>query len=375
MRRASCCPALLFGVSGNVIDVWGAVFAERFFLEPIALVRLGAAQGGGGGRMSGLEEAIHDVAKLLLVISNAQAQIKDYYWKVLRPPPRKNTSVIRTVTDRKVRNTGPKCASTDRKLPSIEGKRTSTAGKRTSTGQKQGGTVGKRASATIEEERPGVVLSSSDVDACRNPEDPGQFPMWKGFSSSPGSEITHSIEYESRLTGHFNKPVYIATMTELGVQPPQKVVVKFTNRYCEAAHRLLAEHGLAPKLYYAAFESPSTGGPGMMVVVMDLIEDAKENLESGNAKQRKKLGDAMSLLHDNNFVFGDLRDPNVLLHEDDNLYLIDFDWGGVVGTVKYPVDICEDADMDWHPDVVGGGLIEVEHDKYRAKRLAAMMKG
>ncbi len=57
------------------------------------------------------------------------------------------------------------------------------------------------------------------------------------------------------------------------------------------------------------------------------------------------------------YVFGDLREPNVLLRKD-KLYILDFDWCGKINEVRYPLDICDDDEMDWHNGVGPYRLIE-----------------
>ncbi|KLO11987.1 hypothetical protein SCHPADRAFT_807966, partial [Schizopora paradoxa] len=142
------------------------------------------------------------------------------------------------------------------------------------------------------------------------------------------------------------------------------VVVKFTKRYCKEAHVLLAHHGLAPKLHYAEYE-----GPGMHIVVMDYIKDADKEHEDHSIPlmHREKLMQAINILHEKGFVFGDLRRPNVLTRGAD-LFLVDFDWCGKVGEARYPANIRME-DMNWHPEV--GPRVEMAqtHDSYRVQQL------
>lgn len=46
-----------------------------------------------------------------------------------------------------------------------------------------------------------------------------------------------------------------------------------------------------------------------------------------------------------------------MLLVDDTAVLIDFDWCGKVGEVRYPNDITLGPLMDWHDGVQRGGLI------------------
>lgn len=74
-----------------------------------------------------------------------------------------------------------------------------------------------------------------------------------------------------------------------------------------------------------------------------------------------ELRRAIDILHDNGFVHGDLRRPNVLI-QNDQVKLIDFDWSGKEGEVKYPETMS--MEHGWHPDVRRCGPIEKVHDEY-----------
>jgi hypothetical protein len=120
-------------------------------------------------------------------------------------------------------------------------------------------------------------------------------------------------------------------------QPPRDIVVKFVARYGERAHRLLANDGLAPELFYCGSPHLKDDDPSyhsLSMVVMDYIDGdtltlAKANLNEEAAKEvRLKLVRALALLHDNGLVYGDLRLPNVMITKANELKLIDFDWSG-----------------------------------------------
>ncbi|KAH7884914.1 hypothetical protein F5I97DRAFT_1779733, partial [Phlebopus sp. FC_14] len=53
------------------------------------------------------------------------------------------------------------------------------------------------------------------------------------------------------------------------------------------------------------------------------------------------LAEAIQKLHDEGFVFGDLREPNIMITNDDKpkVQLIDFNWAGKKGEARYPVSI------------------------------------
>jgi hypothetical protein len=89
------------------------------------------------------------------------------------------------------------------------------------------------------------------------------------------------------------------------------IAIKFTNSYCVDAHRLLEKEGLALRLRYfsgddAAFKKPG----GLEMVIMDFVEeDSKSHL---TPRGREDIRRAISLLHAKDYVFGDLRDANIL---------------------------------------------------------------
>lgn len=115
--------------------------------------------------------------------------------------------------------------------------------------------------------------------------------------------------------------MYIAT---LGTS--QDVVVKFTTRYNEKAHRLLADNKLAPKLHFCGRVIGD-----LYMVVMDRV-DGKSIWQlqvEGTpipAVVLEKVEEAVDRLHENHIVFGDLRDPNILYVDEHSVMLVDFDW-------------------------------------------------
>ena len=114
------------------------------------------------------------------------------------------------------------------------------------------------------------------------------------------------------------------------------VLVKFTARYSEVAHRLLANHDppLAPALYHCICVIG-----GLYMVMMEYMSNTKTlhwfftpsplpPPPSTEAVQRD-LTKALDLLHGRDLVFGDLRQLNILCSAEDNrAFLVDFDGAG-----------------------------------------------
>jgi serine/threonine protein kinase len=130
------------------------------------------------------------------------------------------------------------------------------------------------------------------------------------------------------------------------------VLVKFTEQYNDVAHRLLASHDppLAPTLYHCVRVIG-----GLHMVVMEYMPNAKmlplcfpqnhvSPLPDAKAVERD-LNKALSLLHEKNLVFGDLRPQNILYSlEGNRTFLVDFDWVGKHEEDRYPP--CLNTNLD-----------------------------
>jgi predicted Ser/Thr protein kinase len=138
----------------------------------------------------------------------------------------------------------------------------------------------------------------------------------------------------------------------------ESVVVKFSPYgYGKFAHKLLADHGMAPKLFHVEdLEN------GFTLIVMEHIADGRLLNSKLSLEQSQKLLGAIQLLHRHGFVHGDMRRPNVLWKE--NLpFIIDFDFAGLEGesTTKYPGNLNVE-DINWADGVEAGGKILQVHD-------------
>ena len=137
----------------------------------------------------------------------------------------------------------------------------------------------------------------------------------------------------------------------------KEVVVKFSQRYGIEVHRFLADKNKAPKVIH--FEKL----PGKwFVVVMEKVV-CKNDDAVACAHIHGELQTVLEELKSNNFVHGDLRKQNILLLADNTIKVVDFDWAGESGAVKYPTNL--NIECPWHPDVTPGGPILHEHDEYQ----------
>ena len=78
---------------------------------------------------------------------------------------------------------------------------------------------------------------------------------------------------------------------------------------------------------------------------------------------RQMVTGLVTSFHARNLVHGDIRDSNLLVRVDGKLEmkLIDFDWGGKEGEVRYPV-LINNHTVVRPPNVIGGQLITTDHD-------------
>ncbi|PBK61258.1 hypothetical protein ARMSODRAFT_997450 [Armillaria solidipes] len=169
---------------------------------------------------------------------------------------------------------------------------------------------------------------------------PRFFPSITSYRSN---DKNVSFTYTSPLELDDTCVTFLATLDADSGQ--KKVVVKFVQRYGEEAHRLLTELQLAPALLYAGGCSVS-----LQMIVMEyiqgqtLVEAYPDGLLPIGVKKAIKKG--LNALHNEDFVYGDLRRQNIMVTGEENrVRFIDFDWAGKVGEVRYPFHlascICE----------------------------------
>lgn len=138
-----------------------------------------------------------------------------------------------------------------------------------------------------------------------------------------------------------------------------KLCIKFVNRYSKEAHLMCSWLGFAPTL--RGFQ-PIPGG--WYMVVMDYLDDAYHNLTYSRtmASFEPVIRDAVTKLHQAGFVHGDIRDINIMVKEGSSgIMLVDFDWAGVIGEVRYPMNV-ENRAIRRPAGAEDGELIMAEHD-------------
>lgn len=189
------------------------------------------------------------------------------------------------------------------------------------------------------------------------------FPHYTEFGTN-GEHFSLTYECPLAVGERTTRALFKASMKSSPESVAQSVVVKFTRRYCADAHRLLADMSLAPKLFYHEHSA------GIHIIVMEYLEvtgDTEDQLNSEKGtKHVESLRRAVRALHGKKLVFGDLREPNILITKD-GLRLVDFDWSGEEGTVRYPAGISQD--IEWPDGVEGEEKIKREHDEVWFRQL------
>ncbi|KAI3618081.1 hypothetical protein WG66_005673 [Moniliophthora roreri] len=159
--------------------------------------------------------------------------------------------------------------------------------------------------------------------------------------------ITSFDKHNNKVKFEYLKPLEDdpTCVTFLAKRPgtSAKFVVKFTRRYNAEAHESMAKKGFAPQLiHYGSLYG------GLNLVVMDYIEGATLSTLYPPASHRTKeaykdaISKALKALHEDGFIFPDLRQPNVMFAAKGGtkvecVRLIDFDW------------VCKEADKARYP--------------------------
>lgn len=150
----------------------------------------------------------------------------------------------------------------------------------------------------------------------------------------------------------FAKPLFVASRGDTG----EHVLVKFcAHGYGAEAHQLLAEAGLAPALY-----GTCSVGHFTMVVMELIVGGVQWHGPTHRGEHWQALSRAVTLLHDNGFVHGDLRSPNILVGAA-GVTVLDFDWAGREGNAFYPC-VLNRKGIRWPADAAVRAPITKNHD-------------
>lgn len=87
------------------------------------------------------------------------------------------------------------------------------------------------------------------------------------------------------------------------------------------------------------------------MVIMEYLQDGVSLWRNREDPSRRRpvpgtvledVRNALDLLHENGWVFGDVRDANVVWYKGRG-FLFDFDWAGRKGEDRYPAEVCVHA--------------------------------
>ncbi|KAF9470927.1 hypothetical protein BDN70DRAFT_820684 [Pholiota conissans] len=145
--------------------------------------------------------------------------------------------------------------------------------------------------------------------------------------------FANAVEFEYRCPLQPNQSTCVAFRATTKESNPKEVVVKFVQRYCREAHDILAIAGMAPALLYYGRIDPDVDYGDWKMVVMEYF-DGKPSYEDN--RHRERVMEAIQLVHAEGYVLGDIRPPNVMVGEECEVRLIDFDWAGGDECALYP---------------------------------------
>jgi len=171
------------------------------------------------------------------------------------------------------------------------------------------------------------------------------------------------FKYQKPLETDATCKTYLATLTNDSAQ----VVVKFVTSYGEEVHMAMADAGFAPNLLYCGPTLTDNLDDYKMVVMEYVSARDKDPTRLLDAEELGQLGEIIKTLHTKGYVFGDLRRPNIVVTKEKKVQLIDFDWAGKEGDVRYPM--CLSPYISWAPSVHEDELIRKEHDLFMLNKL------
>jgi serine/threonine protein kinase len=141
----------------------------------------------------------------------------------------------------------------------------------------------------------------------------------------------------------------------------EKMCIKFVRHYSKDVHASCASKGFAPTL--KGFEELQGG---WHMVVMEMIgEDYCRLIDFPPPYSHfDDIIGKLTSLHQENYVHGDVRNTNIMVKKDGNqgFKLVDFDWSGRIGEVRYPMNVYRGQRL-WRPHgAEDGKLIKADHD-------------
>lgn len=194
------------------------------------------------------------------------------------------------------------------------------------------------------------------------------FPYLRSFRPDRNSIV--NFTYTEELAEDHTRAIWKAR-TDSG----DMIVVKFVTEYNMNAHIICWKRGYAPKLLYQSFHGEIRALGGYMMIVMEYVGislDKKLDKIEINPQNSiySDIEFAIGLLHSKNYVFADLRPPNILVYDEhgkQRAMLIDFDWCGRHNTDRYPPNL--NKSIPWPTNVKPTSCLDKEHDLYWLRKL------
>ncbi|GBB91538.1 hypothetical protein RclHR1_01890012 [Rhizophagus clarus] len=193
------------------------------------------------------------------------------------------------------------------------------------------------------------------------------FPYVRQFQFDGNNNI--SFTYVCELSDDPTRTIWKGTL-----ENGRSIVIKYTSKYCAAAHKICATAGFAPELLYCSDNAETKRLGGFRLIIIEYIDGTTLNQRFIERDTRdvsyglsiyRDVKCAIDELHVKNYVFADLRTPNILVFEIDeepHTNIIDFDWSGRHNVDSYPSSMNED--IDWPPGAEPCALLNKEHDRY-----------
>ncbi|PKC57638.1 hypothetical protein RhiirA1_352806 [Rhizophagus irregularis] len=181
-------------------------------------------------------------------------------------------------------------------------------------------------------------------------------------------EIVHHFTYLCGLLDDHTRTIWKAKRAD-----GKLIVVKFASKYNIQGHNICAEHNLAPQLLYSSDDEEVKALGGFKMVIMEYIcgipldqKYLKDEIKPQSCVSIiEDVKKAIDLLHEKDFVFGDLRAPNVLIvdtNDGQRAVLVDFDWCGKDKLDEYPSSM--NKKIQWPIGAEPCALLQKEHDLY-----------
>ena len=200
-------------------------------------------------------------------------------------------------------------------------------------------------------------IDSSDVS--RPAQLQPKFPYPTSFvSHGPGDKQRFNFTYEANMEGR----TFLYRGKVCDSVDDKYICIKFVQQYGVDVHRWCASKGFAPQLI-AYHDLPG----GWSMVVMEFLDRSWipiMNMKTRPDDLADKIFSAVTELHRNGMVHGDLRDTNLLVkqHGEPEFMLIDFDWAGCNGKVMYPRHVNISPTLGRPEGVEDGKPVLIDHD-------------